>query len=80
MLQKLQFFFEKEHPLIEINSAPPTQAFFQAGWAHHGCVHPRATEKIKIVKKIINKFFNYHNFKYKMTLPLIDQKMTLREQ
>ena len=26
--------------------APPTQAFFQAGWAHHGRAHPRATEKI----------------------------------
>ena len=35
-------------------------------------------KKLKIVKKI-NKLIN-HNFKYKMTLPLIDQKMTLIEQ
>jgi hypothetical protein len=31
MLQKLQFFFEKEHLLIEINSAPPTKRFFRLG-------------------------------------------------
>ncbi len=64
--------------MLEGGRCPPKR-FLWLGGRGHDAPTQEPPKKTKNRKK--NLFiFNYHNFKYKMTLPLIDQKMTMREQ